>query len=104
MSNVSKRPEIKIFKKLHRYKHENKKELTTLFKEAGMFSSKIEKSIEKVTAACIPCALSGRPTNSKKLSLKHINKKFNIKVQAYVLTLKAGHKKYEALNVINLST
>lgn len=73
MANIVKRLEINIVKKVHRFTHCNAKELQTLFEEAGLLTPKLEKAIEKVTVACTPCASRGRPSQTRKISLKHVN-------------------------------
>lgn len=104
MANIRKRPELSLVKKVHRFTHANSTELSSLFKEAGMLTPKIEKAIDKVTASCNACASSGRPANTRKISLKNVNKDFNTEVQADFLTVKFGTNKYELLNVVDCST
>lgn len=89
---------------VQRYTHGNKEELTRLLKEEGLLTPRIIKPIDKVTSSCIPCSPSGRPKNSKKLSLKHVNKDFNIEVQADFMTVKHEAKTYELLNITYLGT
>lgn len=104
MANVKKRPELNLVKKVHRFTHGNRHELSTLFEDAGMMTDKVKKAIDKVTSSCIPCTKSGRPANSTKISLKHVNKDFNAEVQADFLTVKCSRGKYEILNIIDTST
>lgn len=104
ISNTNKRPEINLVKKVHRFAHGNKKEISHLFTEASMMTYKLEKNIDKVTSSCIPFASSGRPTKTKKHSLKHVNKEFNTGVQADLLTVKTQEGKYEVLNIVDTST
>lgn len=104
MANIKKRPELNIVKKVHRFTHGNATEMSRLFEEAGMLTPRIKKAIDKVTKACTPCARSGRPKNSRKLSLKHVNKDFNIEVQADFMTVKHQGVNYELLNVSDCNT
>lgn len=69
-----------------------------------MMSPCIKKAIEKVTNPCIPCAKNGRPKNSRKLSLRHVNKDFNIEVQADFMTIKHQGNNYEILNITDCNT
>lgn len=104
MTNVRKRPELNLVKKDHRFTHGHKKELVQLFTEEEMMPEKLKQPVEKVKNACIPCAVSGRPANTNKLSLKHVNKRFNVEVQADFLTVKCDEGKYEVLNIVYTST
>lgn len=104
MANIVKRPEINIVKKVHRFTHCNDKELQKLFEKAGMLTPKIKNAIKKVTTACNPCAWSGRPSKTRKISLKHVNEEFNVEVQADFMTAKFGQQNYEILNVIDTGT
>lgn len=104
MANIKKRPELNIVKKVHRFMHGNSSELSRLFEEAGMLTPRIKRAISKVTESCTPCAKSGRPKNTKKLSLKHVNREFNDEVQADFMTIKHNDDKYEVLNISDCST
>lgn len=104
MANIKKRPEICMVKKVHRFTHGNEKELEALFREAGLLTPKIKNAIAKIESSCITCATSGRPVQTKKISLKHVNKEFNVEVQADFMTVNCKEKKYEVLNVEDTST
>lgn len=52
VTNIRKRPEINLVKRVHRYTHGNSKELIDLFTEAGMMTKKIRKAIDKVVSSC----------------------------------------------------
>lgn len=69
-----------------------------------MTTTKMRKAIDKVISSCNMCASSGRPGNTTKLSLKHINKEFNNEVQADFLTIKTQERRYEVLNIVHTST
>lgn len=71
---------------------------------AGMMAEKLKKAMNKVTSSCIPCAKSGRPANTRKLSLKYVNKDFNVEVKADFMTVRPGEGKYEILNIVDTST
>lgn len=77
--------------------------MDTLFKEAEILKPQVEKAIEKVRYSCNPFVMSGRPINSRKVSLKHVNKEFNIEMQVKFLTIKHGDEKYEGFNIVNLN-
>lgn len=104
MANIKKRPELNIVKKVHLFTHGNRDELSQLFTEAGMMTPKIDKAIRKVTLSCNPCATSGRPANTRKISLGHVNQKFNIEIQTDLLTIKTDNRKYELINILDLGT
>lgn len=104
MANIKKRPELNIVKKSTPFNHGNSNELSRLFEEAGMLTPRIERARTKVTEACVSCAKSGRPKNSRKLSLKHVNTEFNNEVQADFMTVNHNGSKYEILNISDCST
>lgn len=64
-------------------------------------TEKLRKAIDKVTSACIPCASSGRPVNTKKLSLKQVNEEFNIEVEVDFCTFTTKEHKYKILNIVD---
>lgn len=51
MANIKKRPELNLVKKIHRFTHGNKDELTKLLTEAGMKTERMEKAIKKETSS-----------------------------------------------------
>lgn len=80
-------------KKIHRYTHVNPKSLSQFSTEVGLTTKNVKKEIERETLSCIPCSGRGIPTNTKRLSLKMINKEFTIAFQVDVLEIKTQEAK-----------
>lgn len=67
-----------------------------------MSSKENEEACEKVFQSCEICVSSGRPCNSKKISLSHINEDFNEELQADFMVVYIKEKKYFVLNIVDV--
>ena len=66
-----------LVKKLHRYSHDNARDMRRLLKMAGQYNARTEAAIKKVINNCETCVRSGVPRPSRKVSIKHVDKDFN---------------------------
>jgi len=70
-----------IAKKLHRYTHATVQEMTKICQAAGILNEKIRRALEDTFEACEVCCTTGRPKDSKKVSITHLDSPFNASVQ-----------------------
>lgn len=101
-SNFS-RP-LALAKRLHRFIHAPAHELTRLIRRAGHENPDLEKAISDVGNACEPCARSGPPLPSKKLSLSKVNVAFNQFLQADFMFCQIRGRKHCVLHAVDAAT
>lgn len=99
MSNIKKRKELNIVKKVHHFIHANADEMSSLFKDASLMNAKIQKAMNKVSKACNIWASTDHPAITKKLSLRHMNEDFSSEIQADFLTARINDVNHEILNI-----
>lgn len=104
MGNTVGRREVGMVKKVHRLTHATSEEMKRLFKDARMGNRKVCEACDKVYEACDICTSSGRPHNSKKISLTHVNEGFNEEVQADYTVVYIKGEKYFVLNIVDAGT
>lgn len=104
MANIMSRPELCVAKKIHRYTHATSDEMKDLYKGAGILTTKLSEAFDKVYKACEICCRNGRPLNSKKLSLTHVNKAFNHELQADFMWCDIKGETFIVLNLTDTST
>lgn len=68
-------------KRIHLYTHATKDGMKSLWKDSGILTDDLEKSIEKVCGASELCAKIRRPKSSIKILLTHVNTDCNQKIQ-----------------------
>lgn len=104
MSNIVKRKELNLAKRIHRFGHSSVSDMMDIMTDANLDTEKLRHACQKVYDACDICAASGRPKIKKKISLSHVNEGFNQEVQADFLYAVIGDKNYEILNIIDVGT
>lgn len=104
LANVVKRHDLNITKKIHRYTHATVEKMKRIIKDGGMATPELNAACEKVFQVCQICVSSGRPGIKPKISLSHVNTRFNDEVQADFVTVYIREEKYEVLNVIDSGT
>ncbi len=101
---VAKKADKNSLKRIHRFTHASAKEMKTILKDAGMLNPELEEYCEKIHDACDICASTGRPAHRKRISITHINEKFNESVAADFLVAFIGSEKFQVLNIIDMGT
>lgn len=104
MSNVDGKREVATVRKMHRLTHATSDEMKMIFVDASRSSPKIRQACEKVFQACYICASSGRPRQSKKISISHVNEAFNEEFKADFMVVYIKEKKYFVLNMMDTGT
>lgn len=104
MSNVVKRPDLNLVKKVHRYTHMTAEEMREFFREAGILTDGLSEAADRVHAACDICTRTGIAVERRKISLTHVNEAFNEEVQADFVTVYIRGEKYEVFNVVDTGT
>lgn len=104
LGNVSNRREIAMVKKIHRLTHATDDEMKQLFKDGNMSNERINDACEKIHQACDICTSTGRPRNSKKISLSHVNEAFNEEIQVDYTVAYINEQKYFILNMVDAGT
>lgn len=72
---------ITLAKRIHNMTHIPRDEAIRICKDAGWNNPELEEAIRLVSDNCPSCALTGPPTPTKKISLKHVNENFNNEIQ-----------------------
>lgn len=72
--------------------------------DAGLLSRPMEGAITKVCDACDICAKNGRPKNSRKISLTHVNEAFNSEIYVDFLLFTLRKAKRVIMNITDTGT
>lgn len=71
----------KLFaKRVHRLTHAPSEQIKGVCDDAGVLTQALETAIDNVGAACGICAQSGKPAPTNKISLTHVNERFNMEI------------------------
>jgi len=71
----------RLGEKLHRYTHATVEEMVKICKMAGILNEKIRQALQEAFESCEVCCRTGRPKDSKKVSITHLDSAFNASVQ-----------------------
>lgn len=107
MAGAVRKNDLNLAKKLHRFPHATGDEMKMILEEAGK-KGKIGRSMSnefyQVHAACDTFVSSGKTRYRREGSLSHVNKTFNDKVQADLVTVLILEERYDVLNIVNTGT
>ena len=82
LGDLTKEPTAaKFAKNLHMYSHLRPDDMKTLCKRAGVLTGVLSKALDEAFARCTSCQSTGRPLQSRKISLSKILASFNDHVQ-----------------------
>lgn len=102
LSNIVKRPELNLAKKLSWHTHARAAEMKLLFRDAGIENLKFNKAIDKVCDACNVCVSGSRSHFKQRFSINYMNDGFNSEIQIDFLTVRALGNNFKVLNIVNL--
>lgn len=90
--------------KIHKFSHAHPDDIREILRDGGKLDAASSHACDEVFESCLVCAGTGRPAQHKKVSLTHVNSKFNEEIQADFCVVYIRGAKFEVLNMSDTGT
>lgn len=104
LRNMNKNKQLNLIKKINRFMHALSEEMKLLLKYAGIFTSALGSTYERVHGSCTIYTSMGRPRHKRQVSLTHVNQSFSLEVQVDLTKCNIEGEKFEIFNIVDMGT